>query len=535
MKLRSIGQFQRIMSKEEKSLKPEIEEKDFQTCLKVLEEINKHRHLLADEKFLPLVEKGKELFQPRSIEEKKKLRKQRKTEKKFNEEKRKRKELSKCEMKQKKEKEKEYWKYLQDLPPKNMLEDKKATILEEELIIEDIKEEEDVKSEEKEVGDEEKPLKKAKYTCYTCGTVYSELHKFYDRLCTECAKLNYEKRNQKVDLKGKVALVTGGRVKIGYEIVLMLLRNNAFVIVTSRFPKDTALRFSKEKDFDDWKDRLNIYGLDFRHIPSVIQFTDMILEKYERLDILINNAAQTIKRPPMFYNHLKDIECKTLSYEFDKILPNDFQMKTLLLEGNDDLKNVSVSSQLSLIPMTSEDTKYTEKEFPKDALDINGQQIDLRTKNTWNSDLCEIPIVEFVEVQAINATAPFILVSRLRPLMAKIQDIDKWIINVSAMEGQFYRLRKTTKHVHTNMMKAALNMMTRTSGADFAKDRIYMNAVDTGWVTDERPVNEQTTLFTVPLDEIDGAARCLDPVFTGILTGVNEHSKFYKDYKKELW
>ena len=99
----------------------------------------------------------------------------------------------------------------------------------------------------------------------------------------------------------------------------------------------------------------------------------------------------------------------------------------------------------------------------------------------------EVETPELLEVQLVNAIAPFILNARLKPLMLKTPERHKHVVNVSAMEGQFYRTTKTDRHPHTNMAKAALNMMTRTSALDFVKDGIHMNAVDTGWVTDEDP------------------------------------------------
>jgi NAD(P)-dependent dehydrogenase (short-subunit alcohol dehydrogenase family) len=337
-------------------------------------------------------------------------------------------------------------------------------------------------------------------TCYNCAAKFTKLHHFYDRMCEACAELNWLKRNQTVDMKGKIAIVTGARVKIGFEIALILLRCNASVVVTTRFPKDCALRFSKENDFMDWKDKLHIYGLDMRHIPSVIEFTEFVKEKYPRLDIIINNAAQTIRRPPVFYKHLIPNEVKSLKDfkpEIQKLLPMDYTMLQSSLkqieapkinkETSKELLELSkkpdihLSVVLSQIPVADEDFEFDPKMFPNGGLDVNGQQIDLRDNNTWNYELSDVSLTEFMEVQTINSTAPFILNSQLKELMAKDQTVDKWIVNVSAMEGQFYRLNKTTKHPHTNMAKAALNMMTRTCGADYARDKIYMNSVDTGY------------------------------------------------------
>jgi len=136
--------------------------------------------------------------------------------------------------------------------------------------------------------------------CYVCSKRYDGLHFHYDQLCSECGDFNYKKRSQICDLTSKIALVTGGRTKIGYHIALLLLRNGALTIVTTRFPKDAALKFCKEPDFDQWSDRLHLYGLDFKYVPSVYEFCDFLKSKYSRLDIIINNAAQTIRKEPSF-------------------------------------------------------------------------------------------------------------------------------------------------------------------------------------------------------------------------------------------
>jgi NAD(P)-dependent dehydrogenase (short-subunit alcohol dehydrogenase family) len=151
-----------------------------------------------------------------------------------------------------------------------------------------------------------------------------------------------------------------------------------------------------------------------------------------------------------------------------------------------------------------------------------------------------VPSPELIEVQLVNAIAPFILASKLKPLMMKDRTDEKHIVNVSAMEGQFARRTKTSKHPHTNMAKAALNMMTFTSAPEYAEQGIFMNAVDTGWVTDEDPVThaerKQRELdFQPPLDIVDGAARICDPFFSGLLTGEHVWGKFLKDYRSVPW
>ena len=151
--------------------------------------------------------------------------------------------------------------------------------------------------------------------------------------------------------------------------------------------------------------------------------------------------------------------------------------------------------------------------------------------------LQDVPVGEVLEVAACNMVAPFIFVGHLRPLMEKA-DGSKFIVNVSAMEGKFYRY-KTPFHPHTNMAKAALNMMTRTSAEDYSKSKIYMNAVDTGWINDENPVDVAARIakehnFQTPIDEIDAAARVLDPVWEGT-AGNLFYGGFWKDYCQTEW
>ena len=104
--------------------------------------------------------------------------------------------------------------------------------------------------------------------CYVCKQHFSVIHHFYDQLCPDCAAFNFRKRTELADLRGRVALVTGGRIKIGYQAALKLLRAGAHVIVTTRFPRDSAQRYARETDFGEWGHRLEIFGLDLRHTPS---------------------------------------------------------------------------------------------------------------------------------------------------------------------------------------------------------------------------------------------------------------------------
>ncbi len=395
--------------------------------------------------------------------------------------------------------------------------------------------------------------------CYVCKTVFTQLHHFYDTMCTDCGDLNYAKRFQNADVKGQVAIITGSRLKIGYHITLMLLRGGATVIATTRFPVDSALRFSKEADFTEWGHRLKIHGLDLRHIPSVEIFCNYIEQKYERLDILINNAAQTVRRPTGFYSHLMENEESPLAslpkYARDLLVDHidcldELKVLTSRTSSNKNLPvtwhgpepgiGLRASAKLSQIPYSFDNSLVAEEVFPEGELDADLQQVDLRKTNSWRLKLGEIETTEMIEVQLVNAVAPFVLCNRLSEIMKKSNTGKKHIINVSAMEGKFHRFFKESRHPHTNMAKAALNMLTHTSAQALAKDGIYMNAVDTGWVTDEDPAElakkkQEVHDFQPPLDIVDGAARVMDPLFDGINTGKHWCGKFLKDYKPIDW
>ena len=369
--------------------------------------------------------------------------------------------------------------------------------------------------------------------CYICKIKYEEVHHFYDKLCPACADFNWKKRHQTADLTDMVCLVTGGRIKIGYEIALKLLRARAAkVIVTSRFPNDTVLRFAREPDFSVWGTRLHVYGLDFRFLKQVEKFGEFLASSLERLDVVINNACQTIRRPPIFYAHLLAIESTPLPLALASLVGGEEAKseKASVVVMRDEGKSSAASSQLCLVP-EDEPGFYPPETFPQNQYDKDGQQLDLRSTNSWVLGIQDVSLEEMCEVQAVNTIAPFILTKRLLPLLyKKPADRNAHIINVSSMEGQFSRF-KTAHHPHTNASKAGLNMFTRTCAREFALQRVWMNAVDTGWISDENPVGTLRKEFHLPLDEIDGAARVLDPVFTSPCT----FGLFLKDYRPVAW
>jgi NAD(P)-dependent dehydrogenase (short-subunit alcohol dehydrogenase family) len=389
--------------------------------------------------------------------------------------------------------------------------------------------------------------------CYVCKAAYRRLHPFYDQLCPTCGDENLVRRTATADLRGRIALVTGARVKIGYQAAILLLRAGCQVVALTRFPRDAAARYAREPDFEAWRDRLIIHGIDLRHTPSVERLCHHLAGALPRLDFQLHNACQTVRRPPGFYAHLLAGEEGALDGRStaERALLADYEALRAQLRG--EARGVAAPARLSQAASDADlllAAPGALELFPRGVLDQDLQQVDLRAHNSWRLALHEVPTLELLEVLLVNATAPFVMAARLKPLMLRVRaappgtatsgDPAKHVVMVSAMEGQFYREHKTDRHPHTNMAKAALNMLVRTSAADYARDGIHLNAVDTGWVTDEDPVHlaarkAEEHAFSPPLDIVDGAARIVAPIMDGFRTGRHAGGVFFKDYRGTVW
>ena len=352
--------------------------------------------------------------------------------------------------------------------------------------------------------------------CYSCNTSFSLAHSFYNRLCPKCAELNYENRFKNLNLSGRNVILTGGRVKIGYATALKILRSNAHLTVTTRFPATALEQFRQEEDYESWKDNLVVYGLDLRNLKSVENFIYNYKSKHESLDILINNAAQTIKYTDQYYVPLIAKEQQ---------LALGFSGQQNFIANETPVANV----------------KLLETHVEKSYLELNrfGQPIDNRTKNSWNATLEEISMQELIEVNLINQISPYFLIKEFLPLLKNSSFPKKHIINVTSSEGQFSYNNKTMFHPHTNMTKAALNMMTRTAAMTYEKENIYMNAVDVGWVsTGARETLRKKQFeqgYIPPLDPVDGASRIIHPIYENEQNNTIFIGKLLKNYAVEDW
>lgn len=352
--------------------------------------------------------------------------------------------------------------------------------------------------------------------CYACNSSYQDIHSFYHRMCPDCAQQNLEHRWRSMDLNGRKAILTGGRVKVGFATALKLLRANTHVTVTTRFPALALEAFQKEKDYAQWANRLQLYGLDLRMLQDVEAFISYYTKQHNSLDILINNAAQTIQYDERYYTPILQKE---------RHLLEQYAKEPALLLANERMPTAKAIGSLK-------DLKGLE-------LNRFGQPVDLRSKTSWNATLQEIDAFELMEVNLINQISPFLLIKAFTPLFRQSAFAARYIVNVTSSEGQFSYTNKTMFHPHTNMTKAALNMLTLTSAKEYVKEGIYMNSVDVGWIStgarEELRERQFEEGYIPPLDSVDGAARILHPIYEQLAGGEAFYGQLLKNYQVEQW
>lgn len=353
--------------------------------------------------------------------------------------------------------------------------------------------------------------------CYACNQKFDQIHSFYHRLCPTCAENNYKRRFDKVDLTERKVLITGGRVKIGYAAALKFLRCNAQVTITSRFPALALAQFQKEPDYNEWRDQLMVYGLDLRNLHAVNAFVKYYKSVQGTLDILIQNAAQTIRYTKTYYTPLIKKETSLLPENSEH---NFFANQTPVIDSSLLLESF-------------------QEGFENTSLSRFGQPVDHREKNSWNSTLEEISTPELLEVNLINHISPYILLKELTSNMETSSFKQRFVINVTSSEGQFSYGNKTMFHPHTNMTKAALNMLTRTAAIEYEQKGIFMTSVDVGWIStgvSEKQRQEQFNRGMIPpLDSVDGAARILHPIREGLANKNLFSGVLLKNYTITEW
>ncbi|WP_042402517.1 SDR family NAD(P)-dependent oxidoreductase [Streptacidiphilus carbonis] len=358
--------------------------------------------------------------------------------------------------------------------------------------------------------------------CYICKDVYTLAHAFYHQLCPPCAAENLSRREARADLRGRRALLTGGRVKIGFQLGLLLLRDGAELLVTSRFPKDTVRRFRAEPASCGWLDRLTVIGIDLRDPRQVLGLCEELRAEDRPLDILVNNAAQTVRRPPGAYAVLSAGEREALA-ESPRAAAAHRMLNAPGFRTGQELAPAGAAGPASALALLTDEA---------------GLLPDTAQENSWSARLGGLDPAELLETQLVNAVSPALLCDRLLPLLLASSHPRRYIVNVTAVEGRFAVRNKTGGHPHTNMAKAALNMLTRTSAEELAARGVHLSSVDTGWITDENPAPKKAWIagqgFRTPLDIVDGAARVYDPIVRGE-AGQPVSGVFLKDYRVAEW
>jgi NAD(P)-dependent dehydrogenase (short-subunit alcohol dehydrogenase family) len=330
--------------------------------------------------------------------------------------------------------------------------------------------------------------------CYACRDRYRNVDTFYHALCPACADQHRRHRDARTDLSGRRAVVTGGRVKIGYQVALKLLRDGAAVTIVTRFPADAARRYAQEPDAADWTPSLRVIGADLRDPRQVLDLAERLSEGGRPLDILVNNAAQTVRRPNWAYQPLVAAELRAAG--------------------------PAIEAVAGYRPGAARPEWGAALEATAAITDATGALVVGGDRNSWTAKIGEIDPVELLEVQLVNVVAPFLLLDRLRRALTTGGRGHRYVVNVTGREGWFGEDGPgPDRHPHTSVSKAALNMLTRVGAGDLARHRVHMCGVDTGWITDENPdarkARRAASGWRPPLDVVDAAARIYHPIVSG--------------------
>ncbi|GAB1224312.1 hypothetical protein ENUP19_0188G0023 [Entamoeba nuttalli] len=301
--------------------------------------------------------------------------------------------------------------------------------------------------------------------CYGCHRICTSMHPVYVYSCRSCGELFQKNRNLTRDLSNTVSLVIGCRTKLGHQVTLKLLRAGSTVIGTTRYPEDTKILFSQYEDYEIFKDRLIIYNkgldLDNNHLENDFKnLKSFIEQQYGHLNHFIFCAAQTIRVREKERNRVKE-EIK-------------------------------------------ETNRYGVAKFVKET-----------NVNSWKMTIEDLNQKEMEEVIRINSIAPTLLTKALIPLLKK-STIRPYIIFVHAREGIFH-CQKTKYHIHTNMAKASLAMLTLCLCSSNLKTEngipFSVHGCDPGWISVDEYYENDKPFNVAPLDEVDGASRVLYPLF----------------------
>ncbi len=392
--------------------------------------------------------------------------------------------------------------------------------------------------------------------CYICKQPYTLVDAFYHQLCPDCARFSHGKRTARTDLTGKRALLTGGRAKIGMHIALRLLRDGAHTTITTRFPRDAVRRFSALPDAGDWLHRLRVVGIDLRDPAQVIGLADSVAAQGP-LDILINNAAQTVRRSPGAYSLLADAELQPLP---DGPLP---EMETFghTVDPHPQALQASVDSHplLSVAALGARSQSRgtgAHRGRPRTARDgtglvlageARGRHGDRRGRTRAGREpRQQLGAVRGSGRSAGDARGAARQHDRAVPAHQPAAGVDGRVAVAPEVRRERLRdggtvlpaLQGSRPPAHEHGEGRAEHADPYERGEMLETDGILMTAVDTGWITDERPHYTKVRLaeegFHAPLDLVDGAARVYDPIVRGE-AGEDIHGVFLKDYEPSPW